>query len=92
MSENTNAVELHGCIVCARIFNVLVVYTPDEKLVNCAVTSPGGHCVKDERDPLVACDFHSQEAIESALIKWKSRYGKELGNGIKKNKPDSNGL
>ena len=92
MSENTNAVELHGCIVCARRFNVLAVYTPDEKLVNCTVTSAGGHCVKDERNPLVACDSHSQEVIEHAYLRWKSVYGEELENEIKKNKPDSNGL
>ena len=56
MSENKTVVEMHGCIVCARIFNILAVYTPDGKLVDCTVTSPGGHCVPDERQPLVACD------------------------------------
>ena len=35
-SENKNAVEMHGCIVCARTFNVLAVYTPDGRLVDCA--------------------------------------------------------
>jgi hypothetical protein len=40
MSENKNAVENHGCIVCARIFNILAVYTPDGRLVGCTVTSP----------------------------------------------------
>ena len=42
-SENINVVEMHGCIVCARLFNILVVYTPDGRLVDCTVTSPGGH-------------------------------------------------
>jgi hypothetical protein len=32
-SENKNVVEMHGCIVCARIFNILAVYTPDGRLV-----------------------------------------------------------
>ena len=73
MSENKNAVEIHGCIVCARIFNILAVYTPDGKLVGCTVTSPGGHCVPDERRPLVACDTHTAGEIEAAYKRWRSR-------------------
>ena len=78
MSENVNAVEMHGCIVCARIFNILAVYTPDGRLVDCAVTSPGGQCVLGERQPLVACDTHTAEEIETAYKRWQSRDGKEL--------------
>lgn len=78
MSENKNVVEMHGCIVCAKIFNILAVHTPDGRLVDCTVTSPGGHCVPDERRPLVACDTHSAEEIEAAYKRWKSREGEEL--------------
>ena len=80
MSENKNVVERHGCIVCARVFNVLAVYTPDNRLVGCSVTSPGGRCVPDERQPLVACDIHTAEEIESAYQRWQSRNDKELDN------------
>jgi hypothetical protein len=73
MSKNKNAVERHGCIVCARIFNILAVYTPDGRLVDCTVTSPGGHIVPDERRPLVACDTHTSGEIESAYKRWKSK-------------------
>ncbi len=52
-SENKNAVEMHGCIVYARTFNVLAVYGPDGRLVDCAVTGLGGQCVSGERQPLV---------------------------------------
>ncbi|MBN1454340.1 MAG: hypothetical protein JW963_25205 [Anaerolineales bacterium] len=78
ISENKNAVEIHGCIVCARIFNILAVYTPDGRLVDCTVTSPGGHIVPDEGQPLVACDTHTTEEIESAYKRWQSRNDKEL--------------
>jgi hypothetical protein len=78
MSENKNAVENHGCIVCARIFNILAVYTPDGRLVGCTVTSPGGHRVPDEHQPLVACDTHTVEEIEAAYKRWQSRNDKEL--------------
>jgi hypothetical protein len=73
ISENKNTVEMHGCIVCARIFFILAVYTPDDRLVDCSVTSPGGHCVPDEHRPLVACDTHTTAQIETAYKRWKYR-------------------
>ena len=73
MSENKDVVEMHGCIVCARVFNTLAIYTPDGRLLGCTVTSPGGHCIPDERQPLVACDTHTAEQIEIASKRWKSR-------------------
>ena len=76
-SENQNAVEMHGCIVCARIYSVLAVYTPDGKLVDCTVTSSGGHIVPDKHQPLVACNTHTAEDIESAYKGRQSRVGKE---------------
>jgi hypothetical protein len=78
MSENKNVVERHGCIVCAKIFNILAVYTPDDKLVDCVVTSFGGHRVQDEQHPLVACDTHAAEKIEAAYQRWQSRNDEEL--------------
>ena len=80
MSENKSVVEIHGCIVCARIFNILAIYTPDDRLLDCTVTSPGGHCVPDERRTLVACDTHTPGEIEIAYKKWKSRTVDELDN------------
>ena len=80
MPENKNAVEMHGCIVCARIFNILAVYTPDGRLVDCAVTSHGGHCVPDEQRPLVACDTHTAAEIETAYKRWRSRNANEPDN------------
>jgi hypothetical protein len=64
---------MHGCIVCARTFNILAVYTPNGRLVDCTVTSFGGHCVPDERRPLVACDTHTAGEIEAAYQRWQSR-------------------
>ena len=64
---------MHGCIVCAKTFSVLVVYTPDDKLLDCAVTSFGGHRVPDEQHLLVACDTHTAEDIEAAHQRWQAR-------------------
>jgi hypothetical protein len=71
-SENRDVVEVHGCIVCARLFNILAIYTPDGKFLTCKVTSAGGHCLPDERQPLVACDSHSEEKIKAAYKRWQS--------------------
>ena len=71
-SKNKTVVEIHGCIVCAKLFNVLAVYAPDGRLVDCTVTSPGGHIVSDDRRPLVACEHHTAREIGSYKI-WKSQ-------------------
>ncbi len=67
-SKNKKTVEIHGCLVCARTSNVLAVYGPDGSLVDCAVTSPGGHCMPDERQPLVAV-IPTQQMQSKLLIK-----------------------
>jgi len=66
--ENNKIVELHGCIVCAKTFSVLVVYTPDDRLLDCAVTSFGGHRVPGEERLLVACDTHTVEETGYARL------------------------
>jgi hypothetical protein len=65
-SENKIVDEIHGCIVCASLFNVLAVYTPEGKLLDYTVTSPGGHIVQNDQCLLVACDSHTAEEIEPA--------------------------
>ena len=91
-SENKNVVEMHGCIVCARTFNILAVYTPDGRLVDFAVTSPGGHRVPDEGQPLVACDTHTAGEIEAAHQRWQSRNDTELGDEQEDEKAAPDGL
>ena len=69
MSNNSNEVEQHGCIVCGNIYNLLVVYSPNGQLIDCTVTSPGGRRVPDAHWPLVACEKHTQTEIENALAR-----------------------
>jgi hypothetical protein len=71
---------MHGCIVCGKIFNILAVYTPDGRLVDCTVIGPGGHRVSDERRPLVACNTHTAGEIETAYKRWKSKKSEGLDN------------
>ncbi len=68
MSDNRNVMERHGCIVDGRTYDVLVVYDPTGKFIDCKVMSPGGgHCLKGHDRPLVACDRHSQAEIDAAV-------------------------
>jgi hypothetical protein len=69
MTDKTNRVEPHGCIVCGRVYNLLVVYTPSGRMTGCTVTSPGGRVVPDDVRPLVACTTHSASAVETALAR-----------------------
>jgi len=69
---NRYVVEAHGCIVCARMFNTLAIYSPDGNLINSKVTSSEGHSVPDKNRPLVACNTHSASVVNSAYKKWQS--------------------
>ena len=82
MSENNNKFERHGCIVCARIFTLLARYTPEDRFIDCSVTSPGGHRVLDEDHPLVACNTHTAEEIEAAYTRWRARLEYELDDQL----------
>lgn len=66
---NRYVVEVHGCIVCARMFNILAIYNPDNNLINSKVTSSDGHIVPDKHRPLVACNIHSASVINTAYKK-----------------------
>ncbi len=77
-SVNKNVVEVHGCIVCARTLNILAGYSHEGRLLDCSMTSPGGHRIMDEGRPLVACDIHTAEEIKIAYQKWQSILKKRL--------------
>jgi len=69
MSNDMNRVEPHGCIVCGKVYDLLVVYSPSGSLVGCTLTSPGGSVVPNETRPLVACNSHTSKEIETALAR-----------------------
>ena len=73
MSENKAKGEMHGCIVCGKLYQLYVVHDSQGKYVGSKVMSAGGKEVKGYGRPLVACDRHSQEEIERAVMKV---YGK----------------
>ena len=72
-SENHIKGEMHGCIVCGKLYQLYVVYDSGNKYIDCKVMSAGGRPVPNPLRPLVACEKHSEGEIETAV---KRAYGK----------------
>ena len=69
MPENHIAGEIHGCVVCGKLYQLYVVYDADNKFVDCKVMSAGGKRVYDAHHALAACEKHDDKEIEMALAK-----------------------
>jgi hypothetical protein len=67
MTENVTRGEAHGCIVCGRLYQLLVVYDKDGKFMDLKVMTEGGKPVTDQARPLVACTRHTDKEIERAV-------------------------
>jgi hypothetical protein len=67
MSQTKGKSEVHGCIVCGNLFQLLVAYDAQGKYIGSKVMSAGGREVKGVSRPLVACEKHSDEEIKKAV-------------------------
>lgn len=74
MSEKHTRSEMHGCIVCGKLYQLYVVEDANGKFIDCKVMSEGGKRVPDEQRPLVACEKHTTKEIEAAVARV---YGKQ---------------
>lgn len=68
MSKNENRDETHGCIVCGKSYQLLVVYDASGKFIDFKVMSADAKPVRHDR-PLVACKKHSDDQIEASVVK-----------------------
>ncbi len=78
MANNENVVEMHGCIVCARVFDVFVLFSSDGRMVDYSVNSLDAHCLKEMDHVLVVCNSHTGGEIDAAINRWRSRNVEEL--------------
>ena len=69
MTENKAKGEMHGCIVCGKLYQLYVIYDPAGNYLGSKVMSAGGKEVKDSPRPLVACDKHTDKEIERAIAR-----------------------
>ena len=67
MSDTKAKGEMHGCIVCGKLYQLLVAYDANGKFIGSKMMSAGGKEVRDAKRPLVACEKHSGEEIERAI-------------------------
>jgi hypothetical protein len=67
MAEKHTRGELHGCIVCGKLYQMYVVYDAGGRLVDCKVMSAGGKRVHHAQRPLVACEGHGSDEIKNAV-------------------------
>ena len=75
MSDTKGKGEMHGCIVCGKLYQLLVAYDSSGKYIGSKVMSAGGKEVKGAKRPLVACEKHSGEEIEQAAERV---YGEQI--------------
>ena len=59
--------EMHGCIVCGKLYQLLIAYDSNGKFIGSKVMSGGGKEVKGAGRPLVACERHSDDEIARAV-------------------------
>ena len=59
--------EMHGCIVCGKLYQLLIAYDSNGNYIGSKVMSGGGREVKGAGRPLVACETHSDEDVERAV-------------------------
>lgn len=59
--------EMHGCIVCGKLYQLLIAYDSNGNYIGSKVMSGGGKEVKGAGRPLVACEKHSDDEIARAV-------------------------
>jgi hypothetical protein len=67
MGETVTKGEMHGCIVCGKLYNLYVFYDSEGNYLGSRVMSAGGREVKGAGRPLVACETHSDGEVARAV-------------------------
>jgi hypothetical protein len=67
MPDNHTSGEMHGCVVCGRLYQLYIVHDTHGKIVGAKVMTPGGKIVPNPDRPLVACERHTAKEIQAAV-------------------------
>lgn len=69
--------EVHGCIVCGKLYQLYVIHDADGNYMGSKVMSAGGKEVSGVNRPLVACESHSANEIARAVERVYGRQAQE---------------
>ena len=69
MTEKYTKGEMHGCIVCGKLYQLYVVNDANGRYVDAKIMSAGGKLVSNASRPLVACETHTDEQVELAVAR-----------------------
>ena len=69
MAEKYTKGEMHGCIVCGKLYQLYVVNDASGKYVDAKIMSAGGRLVPHSQRPLVACENHTDEQVKLAVAR-----------------------
>lgn len=77
MSDPKAKGEMHGCIVCGKLYQLYVIHDSDGKYMGSKVMSAGGKEVNGANRPLVACESHTPDEIARAVERVYGRQREE---------------
>lgn len=77
MTDSVTKGEMHGCIVCGKLYQLYVIYDATGKYIGSKVMSAGGHEVNGSNRPLVACDTHTPDEVARAVERVYGRQSKD---------------
>ena len=69
MSETQAKGEMHGCIVCGKLYQLYVAHDANGRYIGSKVMSAGGREVTGAGRPLVACETHSDDEVARAVAR-----------------------
>lgn len=67
MTDARTKGEVHGCIVCGKLYHLYVVHDGQGNYMGSRVMSAGGREVTGAGRPLVACETHTPEEVGRAV-------------------------
>ena len=77
MSDPKAKGEMHGCIVCGKLYQLYVIHDSEGKYMGSKVMSAGGKEVNGANRPLVACEGHTPDEIARAVERVYGRQKEE---------------
>jgi hypothetical protein len=77
MGEPTTKGEMHGCIVCGKLYQLYVVHDAEGNYLGSKIMSAGGRVVEGAGRPLVACESHSPDEVARAVERVYGRQNPE---------------